>query len=61
MKISKAKELKAKMESDIADILINFETETGLQPGIVFHERTTYTNIHEVEEVSYRVNIPVHL
>jgi len=60
MEINKAKELKAKMESDIADILKNFELETGLCPGIVFHERMIKPG-QPSYVFNYKVNIPVHL
>jgi hypothetical protein len=57
VEISEVKELKAKMERDIAGILEDFERKTGLQPGTVFRERLL---IQRGNEFYYKVNIPVH-
>jgi len=55
MEINKAKELKKELEEEIGMLLTSFELNTGLRPGIVFHERL------EGRDVLYRVNIPVSL
>jgi len=66
MDIKKVKELKGKMEKDIAAILMRFESETGLKPGTVFSERVEqsieFIGGEVVRgEMYYRVNIPIHL
>jgi len=64
MNVKEAKELKGKMEEDIAAILLRFESETGLKPGTVFSERVEKSVTIDGDshgEIYYKVNIPVNL
>ena len=57
------KKEKRKMEKAISNILKAFELNTGLKPGVVFHERTVVLIDDSILNTigDYKVNIPVHL